>query len=421
MGKIVKVKNLAIGQGRPKICAIVIGKTSDEILELAEKSNTVDCDMIEFRADHFEDALDLGKTKSVLRKIRKTTKKPMIFTFRRKEEGGAVDAPIDYYKEMLTMVADAGLADIIDVEASAVKDDPDFIPSLKEKDVCIILSKHDFTKTPEKNDIIRDFLFMQDMGADIVKMAYMPNSRQDVLNLVIAASEITGDFASCPVVTISMGHLGMVTRLLGEFLESPITFAAISKSSAPGQINVEGLKPILDVIHDNYRKVFLVGFMGTGKTAVANALAANYGLNKIDLDAYIESKEHMSIADIFSTQSESVFRDKETKHLRQILKQNYQVVSLGGGVILRDENVQLMKEKGIIILLTATPETISERIRNDRTRPLLGDNFDLDYIKKLMKEREEAYNKVADVVISTDNKTVDEICKEIVETLGFTL
>ena len=97
------------------------------------------------------------------------------------------------------------------------------------------------------------------------------------------------------------------------------------------------------------------------------------------------------------------------------------MVSLGGGIILREENVELMKEKGVIVLLKASPETIAERVKNDRTRPLLRDNFDLEYINKLMKQRDEAYNKVADLVIDTDNKNIDQICKEIVETLGFTL
>ena len=89
--------------------------------------------------------------------------------------------------------------------------------------------------------------------------------------------------------------------------------------------------------------------------------------------------------------------------------------------MLREENVDLMKEKGVIVLLKASPQTISERVKNDKTRPLLGENFDLDYIKDLMKQREEAYDKVADLVIDTDDKNVDQICKEIVETLGFTL
>ena len=93
-----------------------------------------------------------------------------------------------------------------------------------------------------------------------------------MLNLITAAENVTSTYLSCPVVAISMGHLGMITRILGEFIESAITFAAITKSSAPGQIGIDKMETVLDVIHNNYKKVFLVGFMGTGKTAVANAM-----------------------------------------------------------------------------------------------------------------------------------------------------
>ena len=97
------------------------------------------------------------------------------------------------------------------------------------------------------------------------------------------------------------------------------------------------------------------------------------------------------------------------------------MLSLGSGIIFRKENLALMREKGVIIYLRASAETISERIRNDRSRALLGENFDLDYISGLMKEREKAYLAEADVVIDTDDRSVEEICREIVETLGFTL
>ena len=130
--------------------------------------------------------------------------------------------------------------------------------------------------------------------------------------------------------------------------------------------------------------------------------------------------ENVPIADLLDS-SEELFRDKETKYLRQVLRTNYQVLSLGSGIIFRKENLALMREKGVIIYLRASAETISERIRNDRSRALLGENFDLDYISGLMKEREKAYLAEADVVIDTDDRSVEEICREIVETLGFTL
>lgn len=418
MPKTIKVKNLSIGQGRPKICALVMGETKEDILELAEKSNSVNCDMIEFRADYFPNITDWDTAQDLLSDLRKTVKKPIIFTFRSKEEGGKQEITAEKYKELLRFVAEGGFAELVDIEESS-DCDSDFIEELKSDGVYIILSKHDFDRTPSQEEIVKTFINMQNKGADIIKAAYMPNTKRDVLNLINATEEMTSNYAGCPVVAISMGHLGVVTRILGEFLESAITFASITKASAPGQINIEGMEKVLDIIHDNYKKVFLIGFMGTGKTTVANALANNYGLKKIDLDAYIESKEHMSIADMFASQSESYFRDKETKYLRNVLKMNYQVISLGGGIILRNENIEMIKEKGVIVLLTASPETIAKRLENDITRPLLGENMDLDCIKDLMKSRNEMYHEVADMIIDTDNKTVDAICKEIVETLGF--
>ena len=419
MSKAIKVKNVFIGSGKPKICAIVLGETGSEILELAAKANEINCDLIEFRADHYANIRDLEKAKDIAAKVRHTCRKPIIFTCRRKEEGGKQEITIEEYKKLLKMVSECYYAELIDVEASAIGDDPDFVEKLKDNGSYVIISKHDFEKTPMFEEIIQDLSNMKDLGADIVKVAYMPNSKRDVLNLINASVNMANMYDFCPIIAISMGHLGTVTRIIGEFMESAITFASITKSSAPGQIPIDGLESVLSVIHENFRKVFLIGFMGTGKTAVANALAGNYGLNKIDLDAYIEMKEHMSIADIFASQSESVFRDKETKHLRHVIQGNYQVVSLGGGIVLRSENIEMIKEKGVIVLLTASAETIRDRVKNDKTRPLLGENFDLDYVKDLMKSREELYNSVADVVIDTENKTIDQICKEIVETLGF--
>ncbi len=420
MSRIVKVKNLNIGQGRPKICGLVIGTTAEDFLDLAEKSNTVDCDMIEIRIDHFENVTDINQVKSLLRKIKRTAKKPGILTFRNKSEGGHTEITLEYYRELLLMAAENSLADIIDVEAATLEGDGSFVERLKDCGVYVIISKHDFNKTPKEEEIIRTYIDMEKLGGDIVKVAYMPNSRRDVLNLISATEVATSNLTSCPIVAISMGHLGMITRIMGEFMESAITFAAITKTSAPGQINIDSMGDVLDIIHNNYKKVFLVGFTGSGKTAVANTLSLNYGLKKVDLDAYIEKKEHDSISDLISG-SESLFREKETKYLRSVIKQNYQVISLSTGAVLRSENIGMMKEKGVIIFLRAKPETIEERIKNDRTRPFLADNFDLDYISNLMKEREELFTKAADVIIDTDGKSVEEISREIVKTLGFAM
>ena len=421
MGKVIRIKNLEIGHGRPKICALIIGETEGEIFDLAGKSNEVSCDMVEFRADFYEGVLDMDKLRTLLGKLRSIVKKPMIFTFRRFEEGGKIKTTVSYYREILKMVAINSYAEIVDVERSVVEDDASLIPMLKEMGVHIILSLHDFNSTPVQSEILKTFLTMEKMGADIIKVAYMPNSKKDVLSLINATEEMTSNYSSCPVVAISMGHLGMITRILGEFIDSAISFASITRASAPGQVNIENLEIVLNVIHDNFKRVFLIGFVGSGKTAVANCLAGKYGLSKIDLDAYIEQKEHGTIADIISSNTEEVFRAKETKYLRKVISKDYRVISLGSGVVLKEENIQLIKEKGIIILLTAKPETIVQRIKNDRTRPLVGDNMDLDYVNSLMSQRNLMYENVADLIINTDDKSIEDICKEIVESLGFTL
>ena len=132
MGRILRVRNLEIGSGRPKICAIVLGETEREILQLAERANSENCDMIEFRADHFAKILDLDAARTILGKIRKICRKPIIFTFRRKEEGGKQETSLEYYKKLLMVTAQNWYADFIDVEASAITEDPEFVGRLKE-------------------------------------------------------------------------------------------------------------------------------------------------------------------------------------------------------------------------------------------------------------------------------------------------
>ena len=420
MSRVIKLKNLEIGSGRPKICCPVMGSTAEEVLEQAELANEANCDMIEFRADHFEDILDLPKVKSLLRKMKRACVKPSIFTLRRFEEGGKREIPIDYYRELLEMVAGSALSDLIDVEISAIDGDKEFIEGLQDCGVYVVMSKHDFDGTPSAEEIRDTYIAMRDLGADIAKVAYMPNSKNDVLNLMSATLDVTSDRSFCPVIAISMGKLGVVTRVIGEFLESAVTFAALSQASAPGQLNVKEMQGILDTLHGSIRKVVLVGCMGSGKTAVANALYDYYGLKKIDLNTYIEEKEQTTIADLADDDME-LFLDKEAKYLRRVLKMDAQVISAGTGIGLRKENVDLIKKSGIVVLLEASPEVIKERLMNDPRRTTINAIFDTETLQGIMKETEDVYRDIADLTIMTDDKNIEQISKEIVETLGFTM
>lgn len=159
--------------------------------------------------------------------------------------------------------------------------------------------------------------------------------------------------------------------------------------------------------------ILLIGFMGTGKSTVSRELKSKTGMPEIDMDQYIVDKENMSISEIFEKFGEDYFRTVETECLKEILNNTGVIVSCGGGVVVKDENVTYMKDKGKIVLLTATPETVFERVRYSNSRPILNNNMSVEFIAGLMEKRRERYLAVADVIIETDNKAVGDIAAEI--------
>lgn len=159
--------------------------------------------------------------------------------------------------------------------------------------------------------------------------------------------------------------------------------------------------------------IYLIGFMGAGKSTVAKELASKTGARRIEMDHMIVEQQGMAISEIFEKYGEEHFRDLETELLRSFLKEENLVVSCGGGSVLRDENARLMKESGRIVLLTAAPETIYERVRHSTERPILNGNMNVAFIRELMEKRRERYETVADQTIATDGKTAAEICREI--------
>ena len=151
----------------------------------------------------------------------------------------------------------------------------------------------------------------------------------------------------------------------------------------------------------NYN-IMLIGFMGVGKTTVSKELSKKLGMPEVDMDSYI-----------FEQYGEEYFRKVETNCLAEVQKSKGKIVSCGGGAVLKDENVKLMKDGGIILLLTATPETVYNRVKDNNDRPILNGNMNVEYISSLMDKRKNRYLEVADLIISTDDKSVVEIVKEI--------
>lgn len=161
------------------------------------------------------------------------------------------------------------------------------------------------------------------------------------------------------------------------------------------------------------KNVFLIGFMGCGKSTMARLLTEELDMELIEMDETIEEEENRSINDIFATDGEQYFRDLESALVARISDKGNAIVSCGGGAILREENVTNMKKNGTIVYLSATPETIFEHVRYSTNRPLLNGNMNIEYISELMSKRVDKYEKAADIILCVDGKTKKEIVEEI--------
>lgn len=159
--------------------------------------------------------------------------------------------------------------------------------------------------------------------------------------------------------------------------------------------------------------IFLIGFMGAGKSTVSGCLHSLYGMEQMEMDAEIEKEQGKAISRIFQEDGEEYFRNLETALLKSLKNKENLVVSCGGGTAVRQCNVQEMKEQGTIVWLAAKPETVYKRVKNSHNRPLLEGNMNVEYIEKLMSARIPAYRRAADIVVETDGKKAEEICREI--------
>ena len=163
--------------------------------------------------------------------------------------------------------------------------------------------------------------------------------------------------------------------------------------------------------------IVLIGFMGEGKTTISDYLSTMFDMDIVEMDQVIAEREEMSISDIFATYGEEYFRDLETNLLIEMQSHKNAVISCGGGAALRERNVAEMKKNGRVVLLTATPETIYERVKDSNDRPVLNGRKNVKGISELMEQRREKYEAAADIVINTDDKTVLQICEELVQRL----
>ena len=247
----VKVRNIEIGTGIPKICVPIVGITKEEILKAAKTVCEIKADVVEWRVDWYEDIFCFEKVAETLKELRDILgDMPLLFTFRTSNEGGEKSIEKDAYVELNQNAAKTGCVDLVDVEVftgdDAVKA---IVETAHENGVKVVASNHDFDKTPSKDEIVSRLRKMQELGADIPKIAVMPQNKKDVLTLLAATEEMSSEYADRPIITMSMAGTGVISRLCGEVFGSALTFGAVGKASAPGQMGVEDLGTVLELLH----------------------------------------------------------------------------------------------------------------------------------------------------------------------------
>ena len=243
-----KIKHCIIGFDRPKICVPLVGRAAEEIIaqadQIRQSQRSSAIDMVELRGDYLDILPDYEVLDRLLAKVAEILpEKVLLFTIRSEAEGGeklAFTTPTIY--EINRHVIEKATADMVDIELFSVAE------QAKEKGVKIIMSNHDFQTTPDASTIVNRLRSMQDLGADVAKIAVMPENKMHVVNLLAATAMMQEAYAEVPVVTMSMGKMGAISRISGQVFGSAITFASFAEASAPGQIPVDKMDEALTLI-----------------------------------------------------------------------------------------------------------------------------------------------------------------------------
>ncbi len=264
--KEIEIRGKVIRSGkRPLVCVSLMGGSDEEVMSCLERildeAKETPIDMVEFRADYYNDIVSFDKLKNILDRVREALGDTiLVFTIRSPKEGGQDrDYAPKSIEDINSFVIDNKLADMVDIELFYIDGEenaeascPDIIKLAKERDVKIIMSNHDFDKTPPKDEILSRIGRMQNFGADVAKVAVMPRDKRDVeilLATTVNANVMFGQKVS--IVTMSMGEIGVDSRIYGEVFGSAFTFGAVGAVSAPGQIQVRELNRLLDEVDEN--------------------------------------------------------------------------------------------------------------------------------------------------------------------------
>ncbi len=245
-----EIKGIRIGDGRPVICVPVVASEKERIIQNIKTLAEQHAEMIEWRVDCFSEADDVEAVREVLEAVKPfLTRTVFLFTFRTKQQGGSRRMEEWKILKLNETAAKSGCADLIDLEFFEATKPEKEIRRFQRMGVRIIASHHDFEETPDDRILHMLLEQMQQGGADVAKLAVMPQTPEDVVRLLKVTNDMKQKYPTLPVVTMSMGALGVVSRMAGEIFGSCITFGAVGETSAPGQIQANKLEDILEIIH----------------------------------------------------------------------------------------------------------------------------------------------------------------------------
>lgn len=400
---------------RPKICVPIVEVLRDRITSRAREYADLPVEMVEWRVDFY--AGYEREVPGIVAEIKHLLQeKELIVTLRTEAEGGEPNGSRFDYFSLIEKILQQGEADYVDIEVARDETAVRRLSSqYQASHTKMIGSYHDFDKTPSAEEILERLRRAKQAGAAIGKLACMPHSREDVDTLLEATATMKEENPDYPLITMSMGELGLDSRLYGGLYGSEVSFGCAGQPSAPGQISYEKMRSVYQKVYGGNHHIILIGFMGVGKSTISRELRVQSKRSEIDTDQWIEEKEGRAISEIFAEEGEEYFRQLETAIIDELGDIKPAIVSCGGGMALRELNVRKLLAMGSIVLLTAEPETILERVRCSNNRPLLNGNMNVEYIRELMEKRRPFYERAATVRVSTDNRMISEIAKEILE------
>ena len=369
---------------------------------------------VELRYDLLENKVE--KLSEFLRKIKTIIgRKKLIFTIRTDRQGGAFSFGKSYFQINL-LAMESGIPDYIDLEVEVGEEGrapwKECIAMVKGLGGRVIASYHDFYKTPCLKDCEEILERLSAYPVDIVKMALMPKNKEDVLNLMLSGRRWKDRHPETELISISMGEVGKLSRILQELSASSHGFVEVIGESAPGQWKIEEYMELRKRLSGK-KGICLIGFMGSGKSTLAPYLSELLEREHFDMDKLLEERFAMSIDEYFQKYGEERFRKEEAKLLKE-LSGKESLLSPGGGVVLREENRSCLKENFYTIYIKVSPDTVLNRLSKGKNlRPLLEGKMNSKDIGEMMEKRRAYYEKAADYILEGDGKSISECIEEL--------